>query len=81
MFTACSPVWHDAPEDDVADHRRIDGRAAGDLAQHMGGQEDRMHVAEVAVALVAAAHRGADRFDDHDVSHGSHLNVWSGRQP
>jgi len=29
-----------------------------------------MNVTKVAVPLVAAAHRGSHRFDDHDVSHG-----------
>ena len=72
------PRLYDAPEDDVADHRGIDRCPAGHLAQHVRGEDDRMHVAEITVALGAAAHRGSHRFDDHDVSHVA-PGTWSGR--
>jgi len=29
---------HDAPEDDVLDHRRVDARATGHLAQHVAAR-------------------------------------------
>ena len=60
-----------ASEDDVANERGVDGRAARHLAEHVRRQEDGVHVAEIAVALVAAPHRRPDGFDDDDVSHGS----------
>ena len=71
MFTACSPVCMTHPKTTSSTIAGIDRRAAGHLAQHVRGEHHRVHVAKIAVALVAAAHRGAHRFDDHDVSHGS----------
>ena len=71
MFTACSPVCMTHPKITSSTIGGIDLRAAGHLAQHMRGEHDRVHVAKITVALVAAAHRRAHRLDDHDVSHGS----------
>ena len=65
------PGLHDTSEDDVAHHRGVDRRATGHLAQHVRGEDDRMHVTKITIALVAAAHRRSHRFDDHDVSQSS----------
>ena len=64
---------HHAAEDDIVHHRGFDGRPTGHLAEHVGGEHDGMDVAKVTGALIAPAHRGSHRFDDHDVSHGSTL--------
>ena len=76
MFTACSPGLHDAAEDDVIHHRRFDRRATGHLAQHVGGEHDGVDVTKITGALVAPAHRGSHRFDDHDLSHGSTCHLF-----
>jgi hypothetical protein len=58
---------HTAP-DHVLHVVRIEAGPPGQLAQHVGGQIDRMDPRQPAVA---PAHRGPDRADDHRITHGS----------
>src|SRR4029453_9472098 len=58
----------DAAGDNLADGRRVDARAGDELGEGGGEQVRRMHARQPAVA---AADRGADGFDDHDLGHGS----------
>src|ERR1700681_182231 len=52
-----------AAEDHVADHRRVDTGATGDLAEHVRSQQCWMDVAKIAGTQVAAAQRGAGGLD------------------
>src|SRR5207302_8192546 len=67
----------DTAEDDVLDGGRVDARAADHLTQDVRGEVDGVHLAQVAVLLVAATQRGAHRLHDDDIGHAGLTPNWT----
>ena len=65
--TVCSPTWPTHPQMTSSTRPGSMPVAVGQRPQHMRGQVDRVHAGQPAVPL---ADRGADRLDDHRVTHG-----------